>query len=219
MSYVQNMQQILSAEEQMRARRFFFEKDRMHFIVARGLLRVILSRYLDQEPSQLRFIYSRYGKPGLEIQSGEETLSFNMSHSSGLALYAITRNRKIGIDIECISENIPYEQIAERFFSRQENAVLRELPTGETRDNAFFTCWTRKEAYIKARGDGLSLPLNQFDVSLSPGEPARLLNNRQNPNEVSRWSFLEVIPSPGFVATLVVEGCGWRVAYWELLNQ
>jgi 4'-phosphopantetheinyl transferase len=214
-SYVQSLQQILSADEQARAGRFYFEKDRKHFIVARGLLRVILSRYLDMEPSQLRFCYSPYGKPSLVIPSDEETLSFNVSHSCGLALYAVTHGRKVGIDLECIRMDFACEQIAERFFSPRENAMLRTLPAKKVKHKAFFNCWTRKEAYIKARGEGLSLPLDQFDVSVAPGEPAMLLNTRGDPQEVSRWSLQEMISAPGFVATLAVEGHGWRLACWE----
>lgn len=214
-SYVQSLRQILSADEQARARRSYFEKDRKHFIVARGLLRIILSRYLDMEPSQLHFCYNPNGKPSLGITSDEETLNFNVSHSCGLALYAVTRGREVGIDLERIRADFACEQIAERFFSSQENAMLRALPAKRVKHKAFFNCWTRKEAYIKARGEGLSLPLDQFDVSLAPGGPAMLLNTREDPQEVSRWSLQELIPAPGFVATLAVEGHGWRLACWK----
>lgn len=214
-SYVQGLQQILSADEQARAERFYFEKDRAHFIVARGLLRVILSRYLDIEPSQLRFCYSPCGKPSLVATSDQRTLCFNVSHSCGLALYAVTRGRKIGIDLERIRTDFACEQIAERFFSSREKAMLRALSAKKVKHKAFFNCWTRKEAYIKARGEGLSLPLDQFDVSLAPGEPATLLNTRGDPLEASRWSLQELFPGPGYVAALAVEGHGWRLACWE----
>ncbi len=214
-SYVTSLRQTLSADERARAGRFYFEKDREHFIVARGLLRVILSRYLDIEPSQLRFCYSPFGKPSLVTTSDQKTLSFNVSHSCGLALYAVTRDRKIGIDLERIRTDFACEQIAERFFSPREKAMLRALQAEKAKHRAFFNCWTRKEAYIKARGEGLSLPLDQFDVSLAPGEPATLLNVRGDPLEASRWSLQELFPGPGYVAALAVEGHGWRLACWE----
>jgi 4'-phosphopantetheinyl transferase len=212
---VQRLQQVLSAEEQARARRFRFERDRKHFIVAHGLLRLILSRYLDPGPGQLRFRYTPHGKPGLVTLPHYETLSFNASGSGGLALYAVTLDRKVGIDLEQIRSDCPCEQIAEQFFSPRENVMLQDLQTEEARRIAFFDCWTRKEAYIKARGEGLSLPLDQFDVSLVPGEPATLLETRGDPLEASRWSLYELYPDPGYAAALAVEGHGVRLACWE----
>jgi 4'-phosphopantetheinyl transferase len=213
-SCVQSLQHTLAADELSRAEQLYFPKDRKHFMVARGLLRAILSRYLDMEPGQLRFCHSPYGKPALATTPGQDTLSFNMSHSHGLALYAITRGREIGIDLERIRGDLNCEQIAARFFSPRENAVLRALPA-ELKPEAFFNCWTRKEAYIKARGEGLSLPLDQFDVSLAPGEPTMLLNTRGDPQETARWSLQALTPGPGYVAALAVEGHGWRFKYWQ----
>ena len=213
-SRVHAMQQILTADELNRAARFCFQKDRQHFIVARGLLRSILGRYLDMEPNRLRFCYGDHGKPVLVPTSGQLTLRFNLSHSGGVALYAVTYGREIGIDLERVCVDFQYEQIAARFFSLRENTVLRALPT-KMRPEAFLNCWTRKEAYIKAKGEGLSLPLDQFDVSLAPGELAALLNTRGEPQEASRWSLQELNPGPGFVAALAVEGHGWRLACWQ----
>jgi len=213
-SCVQNLQQTLAADELSKAEQFYLQKDREHFIVARGLLRAILSRYLDMEPGQLRFCYSDHGKPSLAPTPGQETFSFNVSHSHGLALYAMTRSREIGIDLERIRGDLDCEQIAARFFSPSENAVLRALPA-KLKPQAFFNCWTRKEAYIKARGGGLSLPLDQFDVSLTPGEPSTLLNTTGDPQEATRWSLRALTPSPGYVAALAVEGHGWRLTCWQ----
>jgi 4'-phosphopantetheinyl transferase len=120
----------------------------------------------------------------------------------------------VGIDLEYIRSDLAVEQIAERFFSRREIATLRALPI-DLRTYAFFLCWTRKEAYIKARGEGLSLPLDQFDVSLIPGEPAALLNTQRDLYEVSRWSLQELTPAPGYAAALAVEGHGWHLACWQ----
>jgi 4'-phosphopantetheinyl transferase len=213
-SRIQALRHILAADELSKARRFFFPKDRQHFILARGLLRTILGRYLDMEPSQLRFCYDDYGKPSLVPSSDQEALNFSLSHSDGLALYAITRDREIGIDVERVCPIPEAAQIAERFFSAHENAVFRTLDA-RLKQEAFFTCWTRKEAYVKARGKGLSLPLDQLDVSLIPGEPAMLLNIRGAPREAARWSLCELTPGPGYVAALAVEGHDWRLACWQ----
>lgn len=211
---VQRLQGTLSADELQRAERFYFQRDRRRFTVARGVLRGILSQYLGLEPQQLRFCYSTYGKPALVSTTSTMRPRFNVSHSHELALYAVTYNRDIGVDVEHRRTNFACEEIAERFFSPHERAVLRSLPA-QVKYEAFFNCWTRKEAYIKARGEGLSLPLDQFDVSLAPGEPAALLATRWAPHEAARWVLRELMPSPGYAAALAVEGHGWRLACWQ----
>jgi 4'-phosphopantetheinyl transferase len=203
----------LAPDEKERAARFHFQKDRNHFIVARGLLRAILSRYLARRPEQLSFSYSAHGKPSLASEHGSD-VRFNVSHSHGMALFAFARGRDLGVDLEWVRADVAEEQIAERFFSACEVTALRALPA-ERQAEAFFNCWTRKEAYIKARGEGLSLPLNQFDVSLAPGEPAALLCTRLEADEVSRWSMTELAPGAGFKAALVVEGRDWRLRRWQ----
>lgn len=203
--------QTLSADERARAERFHFEQDGRRFTVGRGLLRTILGSYLGVEPSQLQFCYGCRGKPALA--SGGGTLRFNLSHSQDLALYAVTRDRAIGIDLECIRPISETEEVAERFFSAREIALLRALPVSiSEKREAFFNCWTRKEAYTKASGDGLTRPLDQIEVSLAPGEPARLLCIKGDPREATRWLLHELRPASGYVATLVVEGHGWRLA-------
>lgn len=213
-SRVREVHHTLAADESSRAARFHFQRDRQHFIVARGLLRNILSRYLGIQPEQLRFCYSPSGKPALVAAPGQDALNFNLSHSGHLALYALTRVRQIGIDLERIRVDFEYEQIAERFFSRRERTALQACPA-KMKPEAFFNCWTRKEAYIKARGEGLSLPLDQFDVSLVPGEPAALLSTRDNSQEVVRWSLQELSPGSGYVAALAVEGHSWQLRCWQ----
>jgi 4'-phosphopantetheinyl transferase len=213
-SQVQNLWQTLTAEARARAERFYFPRNREHFIAARRVLRAILGRYLNRHPSALRFCHTPYGKPVLTAESGGETLRFNVSHSHGLALYAIARSRELGINVEHIRPDLADEQIAEPFFSAREVVVLRALPS-HMRTAAFFHCWTRKEAYIKGRGEGLSLPLEQFDVSLIPGEPAALLSTQGDPCEAWRWSLQELIPGPGYMAALAVEGHHWRLACWQ----
>ena len=205
---------LLTPDEQSRAESYHFQKDRNRFIVARGVLRSILARYLHLAPDELRFAYSPYGKPALRDSEDALNLRFNVSHSHQMALYAITRKSAVGLDIEFIREDFASLQVAEHFFSRREGTMLRALPA-VTQARAFFNCWTRKEAYIKARGEGLSYPLDKFAVSLLPGEPASLLQVDNDPLECSRWSLYELSPGPGYVAALAVEGCPSRLTCWE----
>lgn len=212
-SSLQSLQHSLTADERSRADRFHFQKDQEYFIAARGLLRAILSHYLGITPSHLRFCYSANGKPALSNHGGDR-LRFNLSHSHGLALYAITRHREVGIDLERIRADFLWEDLAKQCFSPQENTTLRSLPAS-LRHRAFFSCWTRKEAYVKATGKGLVLPLDQFDVSLAPGEPAALLRTEWDLEEAARWSLQELIPGPGYVAALAVEGDCCQLKYWQ----
>jgi 4'-phosphopantetheinyl transferase len=196
---------LLADDERQRSERFYFEKDRRYFIAGRGALRSLVAGYLARHPSEIRFAYTSYGKPMLAGQSGEVELRFNLSHSHGLALLAVTRGRDVGVDLEHIRDDLNGEQLAERFFSPREVEILRSLAP-ELRREAFFHCWTRKEAYIKANGKGLSLPLDQFDVTLRPGEPAALLATHYDPSEAPRWSMRGLSPGEGFVGALAVEG-------------
>ncbi|HKP10473.1 MAG TPA: 4'-phosphopantetheinyl transferase superfamily protein, partial [Blastocatellia bacterium] len=160
----------------------------------------------------LSFGYSEHGKPSLAgSHSGD--LRFNVSHSHELALFAFTWGRELGVDIEWIRPEVAGEQIAEQFFSRDEVATLRALPPGRQAE-AFFNCWTRKEAYIKARGEGLSLPLHLFDVSLAPGEPAALLRAAMS-DETTRWTMTALAPGAGYKAALVAEGRDWHLRRWQ----
>ena len=217
-SRVQDQQNTLSADELCRAERFRFKKDRQRYIVAHGLLRTILSHYLGIEPSLLRFSYSDYGKPSMVPMPAQNVLQFNLSHSDGLALYAVARGREIGIDLERVHPIDDAESIAERFFSPQEKAVFRTLRPSQKQE-AFYTCWTCKEAYIKARGEGLSMPLDQFGVSLDPGKPAELLSIPGDQREPTRWSLQRLAPGSGYVAALAVEGHDWRLTCWQFLAQ
>lgn len=211
---IQHLRSVLAADEQARAERFHFQKDRDHFIVARGVLRLILGRYLTRDPEHLVFRYNSYGKPALVPAESEEPLCFNVSHSHELALYAVSRGREVGIDLEHIRSGVDIDHIAARFFAPGEVSTLRTLPA-TVRNEAFFRCWTRKEAYIKARGEGLSLPLDQFEVTLTPGQPAALMSTPGDPREASRWSLQDLTPALGYVAALAVEGYGWQLACWR----
>jgi 4'-phosphopantetheinyl transferase len=208
---------LLATDEKKRAGRFHFQADRKRFIVRRGILRTILGYYLSIEPSQFRFYYGKNEKPALADTFGKEKVHFNLSHSEGIALYAFARNREIGVDIERIRDISEMGQIAERFFSKRENAVLQALPKSKKKE-AFFNCWTRKEAFIKAIGDGLSYPLDRFDVSLVPGEPARLLKVEGYSKVAPQWSIQDLKPASGFAAALAVKGAGFQTKSFKVLS-
>ncbi len=212
-SLIRRLQQFLTKEEVARASSFVFERDRHHFIVARGVLRAILSRYLHEGPGYLRFHTNAYGKPSLSRPRIEPQLNFNLAHSHELALYVFTYAREVGIDIEHIRADFDFEELAKHSFSRYEQSILRALPEA-AKQQAFFRCWTRKEAYIKAKGKGLSIPLDHFDVSLKPGEPPALISSLEDPQETLRWSFIDLDPCPGYASTLVVEGSEWNLNCW-----
>jgi 4'-phosphopantetheinyl transferase len=203
----------LSADERARAGRFHFRDDMEHFVVARGTLRHLLARYTGVAPHQIRFSYNGYGKPAMDGETGSP-LRFNASHSNALALYAVARGREVGIDIEFVREDFAGFEIAERFFSPREVSALRALPEGE-RVDAFFDCWVRKEAYIKARGEGLSHPLHTFTVSLTPGEPAALLHTEGDSCEAARWSLVGLYPCEGYRAALALEGGPPSLSCWR----
>jgi 4'-phosphopantetheinyl transferase len=213
-SRVQRLVRTLSGDETARAGRFRFERDREHFIVARAVLRALLGRYLGIGPASVVLCYGRHGKPALADECAADGLRFNVSHSDGLGLFAFTRGREVGIDLEHIRRDMVGWEIAERFFSRLEIAMLRRIPA-DRQTEAFFSCWTRKEAYVKARGEGLSFPLDQFDVSVAPGQPAALLGVRGDSHEVSKWSLQDLSPGLGYGAALAVEGRAWRLERWQ----
>lgn len=210
----QDLWYTLSTDEQRRAARLCFQKDREHYIVTHGLLRMMLSLYLGMQPEHLCFCYGLHGKPALCVEPAGDRLRFSISKSHGLSLFAFTRGRELGVDLERIRPQLADERIAERFFSPQEVVALRRLP-GDMQAEAFFNCWTRKEAYIKAKGTGLSLPLDQFEVSLAPGEPAALLRTKWDPPEATRWSLRALTPASGYAAALAVEGHFGRLRCWQ----
>jgi len=208
---VEAMRGLLDDAERRRADRFAFPRDRRQFAVGRGLLRTILGRYLDRPPGTLRFVANAHGKPALDPDSGVDApVRFNLAHSGSLVVFALARGRDLGVDIERVRPEFGGEAIAERFFAPGEIAMLRALPESD-RTLAFFHGWTRKEAYIKARGQGLALPLDEFEVAIGPARPAELLSTRPNPADAARWSLVELPAEAGYVAALCVQGHGWRL--------
>jgi 4'-phosphopantetheinyl transferase len=191
----------LSEDERSRAQRFRFPIDAYHFSAARALLRIVLAGYVRCDPRRLIFGYAAHGKPFLPH---ERQLHFNLSHSGGGALIGVTLEREIGVDVEAVRADVEVESIAQQFFSGAEQAALASLPQA-ARTQAFFDCWTRKEAFVKARGEGLSLPLDQFDVSLQPGAPAQLLATRPDAREAAAWELLALDYGAGYAAAVMTE--------------
>jgi 4'-phosphopantetheinyl transferase len=201
---------LLSPEEQDRAHRFRFDRHRRRFATTRGVLRTLLGSYLNTDPRSVRFRYSDKQKPALDEAFAQGHLEFNVSHSEETALLAFTLDREIGVDVERVRQDSDVEAIAKHFFSESERGTLASLPASE-KHAAFYRCWTRKEAFIKAKGEGLSMPLAQFDVSLAPCQRAELLATRPDPEEKKRWSVWTLDAGPEYAAALVVEGKDLRV--------
>lgn len=214
MQTVERMRLLLARDERDRADRFRFERDRSRYIVGRALLRGLLGRYLDTAPEALEFQYGEFQKPAL--RSGPW---FNLSHSGPIALYAFSGAGELGIDVEIEDADFASERIAERFFSPAEVSVLRSLPA-EAQPRAFLRCWTRKEAFIKARGDGLlSLALDSFDVTLAPGAPAALLRTAWCSEEPGQWRLEDVSDrKAGYIAAVAIRGDGWRVVQRQVAD-
>ena len=188
---------LLEPEERDRAARFRFDHLQHAFILARGGLRVLLGCYLGVCPAAVQFTYGSKGKPTLSGGSVE----FNVSHSGGLAVFAFTFGCEIGVDVEQIRSLPDMLEIASQFFCVEETAELMALPAGE-RERAFFLCWTRKEAYIKATGDGLSAPLDSFRVALRPGAPARFVHFKHDASAAASWTLHDLSLTPAHAGAL-----------------
>ncbi len=201
------LESLLADDEHARADDFRFERDRRRFVVGRGILRTLLGRYVGAPAQELKFRYGTFGKPVLD--GGGPW--FNLAHSGSVALFAFSASVEVGIDVERSPAPPDADLISERFFSPAEAAELRALPVSE-RASAFLACWTRKEAFVKARGDGLSLPLDAFDVGFAPGQPCRLLRTGWSAEEPGRWRLVDLSdPAEGYVAALAARDVGWRV--------
>lgn len=204
---------VLSPDERARALRYHFPQHRNSFIVARAVLRRLIGQYLAMAPSAVRFTYNRYGKPFVLHDSSD--LHFNLAHAGDVALYALAR-REVGIDVEQVRHDLDWAGIARSHFSPAEQAEIASLPPA-LRSTAFFRCWTCKEAYIKARGMGLQIPLDQFDVACSPEKPAALRAVRTGDDVAARWSLHAVTIDAKHLGAVVVEGSRWQGRYWTYL--
>lgn len=213
---IQRCRSLLSPDETERADRFRFEKHRARFTRARAAMRKILGSYVAIAPKELTFAYGANGKPDLIGETERSGIKFNLSHSGVVAVLAVTQGLTVGVDVERINPEVASEEIAVSFFSQREVQCLQALPVEEKADG-FFACWTRKEAYIKALGDGLSVPLDSFEVAFGPGIPAALLRVKTDPTQVMRWSMYDLEVAPGYRAAVVVQGRGHglRRLQWE----
>jgi 4'-phosphopantetheinyl transferase len=205
----------LSDDERARASRFQFSRHRDGYIAGRGILRYLLAKYCGQiVPKQLEFAAGHRGKPYLKTGNGCRPLLFSQADSNGIALYAFNRRDEIGIDIEHMREVLDMDAFVSRTFSAVEKAAYFSLPFKD-RKEAFFNCWTRKEAFIKAIGEGLYFPLDQFDVTLKPDEPARLLRAAGRPEPASSWLMLDFTPMTGYKAALALPRSECTVSFWR----
>jgi 4'-phosphopantetheinyl transferase len=178
------------------------------------VLRDLLGRYLQTQPDQISFVYNTFGKPDLGPEFGNR-LKFNLSHSADLALIAIAAASNVGVDLECIRAQPDYADIARRFFSAAEVDYLSALPS-HLYAEAFFSCWTKKEAYLKACGEGLARPLNSFSVPLTTVPAHTPVDLRLGSNApCRRWSLYTLRPAPGYAGALALEGSGWRLSQWQ----
>lgn len=200
--------QYLDDEEKARARRFIFDADRHRFMITHSQVRLILGALLNIHPANLVFIKNPHGKPSLV----GSRLKFNLSHSRDLGLLAVILDQEIGVDIEVIRPEVDRDSLASRFFAPQEVHALSNLPESE-RLEGFFNCWSRKEAYIKARGLGLKIPLRKFTVSVAPGQPAAVIS--PDPGASPTWDMAALTPHPGYCGALVVEGRLRGISCWR----
>lgn len=192
---------LLSSSEQERAARFKFDQHRQRFVVAHAALRSILSQYLKTTPLHLRFVNGLNGKPKLAEEFARSDIRFNLSHSFDLALVAVTRGREVGIDVELVKEDYAFDDVAARFFTARELAAFGAMPVHLQRQS-FFKCWTSKEAFLKAKGTGLSGKLDEVEITLSNEQ--RVLVNASVPG----WTLSELKPGNNYEAALVIEGRG-----------
>lgn len=212
-SHLKRLWHLLSVDERQRAEQFVFQRDQDKFIAARGLLRMVLSRYLSIEPAKLRFDYGPYGKPELAREMNKHGLCFNLSHSGNLALYAMAVSQ-VGVDLERIQPDLDYEAIAQRYFSSQEATALLAL-SSSYRCKAFFRLWTCKEAYLKAKGEGIFQGLSQVEISLTSTDAATFLRIDGDPQTAANWSLQELSLGPGYVAAVVIGGANWQIKCWQ----
>ena len=194
---------LLSDAERQRASRFAFDRDRRRFTVARARLRQLLAARLGVQPESVELVYGERGKPALARRCAASDLRFNMTHCGEVAVYAFAPGREIGVDVEAVRAIRDADDIAARFFSRRENDAYLALDPCD-KPLGFFNCWTRKEAFIKALGEGLYHPLDRFDVSLAPGEPARILRVGNTPGDRCGWTLHSFLPEPGLIGAIVV---------------
>lgn len=200
-SELPQFQAMLSSVEKTKAEKFRFSKDRNHYVIRHGILRVILSRYLERRPSEIDFCYGPFGKPEIKGDLAGGCLNFNDSRSGDLAVYGVTRACPLGVDVEKLRPVPDFEEIASRFFTPREAETLMSLPS-ERQMEAFFACWTGKEAFLKTTGEGIGEGLAKVEVTLTPGEEAGILRIRGESQAQTEWQLRSFSPAPGYLAAV-----------------
>jgi 4'-phosphopantetheinyl transferase len=209
---VSELRLFLSEEEQARGDRYIRSADGVKFMVGRAVLRLILAQYLGLKPGEIVITVGEFGKPYVSKSININDLTFNLSHSGEMCLLAVSCGREIGVDVERLRDDVAVEDLATRYFSKEETAELQALPNA-LRRLGFFLCWTRKEAYVKAKTLGLQIPLDQFSVSLTPGQPPEIRGT-----EASGWTIMSLEPGPGYVAAVVSGGSIASVKYCDYVS-
>lgn len=208
---------LLAPDELARAGRYYFEKHRNYFIARRGLLRMVLSAYLGIAPTQLQFSYGPFGKPSLKTESYNRVIQFNLSHSNGMAAYVVSKDRRVGVDVEYLRTIPEATYIAEQFFSPYERNLIHSLPI-EERSDAFIKIWACKEAFLKATGEGLTKPLKEIEILLNQGPEGQLSLNHGEQLEASSWRLETIRNIPGYIAVVVAEGPDWKINTKNILK-
>ena len=209
---------LLSQEETVHAERFYFEKDRSRFIAGRGLLRTLLGSYLNLEPAQIEFVYGPYGKPALKSRLTDHVLEFNLSHSNDLVLYAFNWNRRVGIDIEYMIPMQDMDDFAEQFFAPNEKAYFHSL-SGDQKSDVFFKLWTSKEAFLKANGKGLTVPISEVEISLAIEKTVKLISIGGDREQSAGWRLELFDPFQGYQAALAVERCDKQIIFQKIKSE
>lgn len=208
------LDECLAPDEIERAARFVFARDRNRFVAARGSLRQILAQYMGRQPQEVQFSYGQYGKPELALPQQDPRIQFNLSHSGEWALVAVARGFPVGVDIEQVCPEFATAELAAHVFSPDEQAAVAATPP-QQRVAAFYKCWTSKEAYIKGLGDGLGIPLAEFDVCVRPDRPTRLLRPYHGAGNRGAWSLHDLDPGPGYAAALATPHATGRIVMRE----
>ncbi len=211
---IDKLSETLCSAEQERAARFRLERDRDRFVARRGILRRLIGGYLDIDPSDVAFSHHARGKLSLAGSEGRTPVHFNLSDSSGLALYSVGNSAPLGVDVERIRSVYDPDGISARFFSPRESRILAGLTAGD-KLVAFFNCWTRKEAYLKATGEGITNSLPRIEVSFLPGEPPEIVSIAGDPHAAAEWTLHSLAPASGYAGAVAIKAKGLKLSCWR----
>ncbi|NNE47354.1 MAG: 4'-phosphopantetheinyl transferase superfamily protein [Rhodothermales bacterium] len=209
---ISRFQSVLQDDELERAARFRFDVHRNRYIASRGILRILLSGYLDLEAREIAIVLTSHGKP--ELQRGQSDLRFNLSHAGDMGVFAFAAGRRVGVDVEETARDVSFRQLASRYFSPDEQAVLANSSDADIR-NVFYACWTRKEAYIKALGLGVTHGLDNFTVAIAPDAKPAIIQSKVDADAPERWGMRAFVPADGFAGALVAEGKDWSLRHFQ----